>query len=1100
MGHAQVETVTAVEKQRTVLITCAAQNAGLASIRSLHAAGWRVVAVDSDRRAKGLVGKGCDVPLVAPAAPGNDPAGYASFIFKTLRNENVDVLLPVTDEAIFALLPYREEIEKIVAVPWPSTDSLRAAADKQATFALAETIGLVVPQMTQIPAPRPAAELADLTFPLVVKPHRSLIAGRKVAVTYADDAEELAKILDDLPDGAFPVLLQQRIVGPGEGYFGVYEHGRPVVESAHRRLREMPPSGGVSTLREAIEVPDDLRAMSRKLLAAWQWHGPAMVEFKRGPDGRPYLMEVNGRLWGSLQLSVDAGIDVPLASVLVAAGLAVPPMTYQPGVKTRWLLGDADALLTRLLKRDAAQNLPPDALSRRRWLTEFVADFFRPAVHLEVLRLRDFAPFDREFTNWAGNKWRLVRRRLVRSIDSVPALLHVHSNFSYDGEMSVAELAAMARDNGFGVLCLADHTRGLTPDRARRMVAECEANSRDDLLIVPGFEFDQRDEHHILGLGMTQLVAEDNYGALITEIRAQGGFSVLAHPKPGDLTRHPELTYTVDGIEIWNTVHDGQYLPNPAAAAEFHHAQQHGGVAVPLAASDFHHRGNLKSLALHLHLRPGGLDWPAVRDALRNGRFHLANRWYRVPSTGLGTAGIAAVRFLRRAQNVVAQAKARWRARRSVPYWEYLGCDAQDAGPTRDEPDVAAICWRVIGTFAGEDRRGPCCAHLPDCRDCDYYRFVNGTWTGRPPLRVLHLIETVNPGGAEQMIIDLVAGLRGKNVTSHVLLIKHGWLEDRLREMHVPVTVRPLRGSRDWRWIADLIRIVRRRRYDLLHSHEFTMNGYTFLAGRFGHAPTLATVHGNIEYVKARWRRRGIYTWLARQAKPMVAVSGDTRRRLVADLGLPADGVRVIHNGVSLDDKTPDRDWFRREYGLAPGAKLIGVIGRLTTVKGADVLIDALPHLAREYPDFHVAFLGRGELLAQLTAQVAKLGLADRVTFLGHVDNVRQRLGAFDLIVIPSRHEGLSLTLIEAMAASLPIVATAVGGTPEALEDQVSGLLVPPEDPAALAEACARLLRDPERAARLGARARERVMRDFTLDRMVSAYLSLYTEKTGRKP
>jgi glycosyltransferase involved in cell wall biosynthesis/predicted ATP-grasp superfamily ATP-dependent carboligase/predicted metal-dependent phosphoesterase TrpH len=1085
-------------KQPSVLITCAAQNAALAAIRSLHRAGWAVLAVDEDPAAKGLASRGCSERHIAPVAPGEDPPAYAAFILDLLRAREIDVLLPVTDAAIFALLPVREEIEKLTAVPWPGADALEAAADKDATFALARELGVPAPAMVRVAFDDSAFDPAALTYPVVIKPHRSLVAGRKVAVDYAAGPEELTGLMAALPPGAYPLLLQQRIVGAGEGYFAVYDHGEPVLEAAHRRGREMPPSGGVSTVREAVAVAEDVREAARRLLGAWRWHGPAMVEFKRGVDGRAYLMEVNGRLWGSLQLAIDAGADVPLAAALVAQGKPVPQMDYRPGFKTRWLLGDVDATLTRLLKSDSALKLPPDTPSRAAWLGAFVADFFKPSVRLELLRLGDTRPFWRELRAWAANKARFVKRRLLPRRHGVRTLIHVHSTFSYDGELSIAQLAALMREKGVQVCCLTEHTRQLTAERGQRLVAECAEHSGEDLLLVPGLEFDQKGWHHILALGITEMLPEFDYPELVRMIHDRGGIAVLAHPGAEDIDQDPEVARQVDAIEVWNAMHDGRYLPNAAALEQYCRARRLGARAVAVAGIDFHYRDNLKNVALYLDLPAGKLDWPSVREALRNGRFFASNGIVRLPAWGYSRWMLPIIGWLRAAQKMVARLKNRRRARTLTPYWEYMDCACGQEGPAKDEPHGATICWRVMGTFSGNDRRGECCKHIEDCSQCAYYQYANGTWPGERPLRVLHLIETINPGGAELMMLGLITSLPRDKVTSHVVVIKHGWLEQRLREHNIPVTVMPLKRQLDWRWVRDLARLAKRREYDVLHSHEFTMNAYAFLAGKLSGLPTQATVHGNLEYLQGHWKRRGMYRWLTLAAAPLVAVSDEIRRMLVEEIGLLAEEIKVVHNGVPVDEVAQGDCPSREELGLPTAGRLIGVVGRLHPIKGPDVMIDAMPKLLEAAPDVRLLFFGQGHMRPELEQRVARLGLGDAVSFMGYAENIRDVMHCLDLVVVPSRYEGLSLTLIEAMATELPIVATNVGGTPEAITDGENGLLVPVEDPGALAEACLRLLTDPELAARLAEQAQRRAVADFGIAEMASAYLALYESKVRR--
>src|SRR6185503_9660028 len=168
--------------------------------------------------------------------------------------------------------------------------------------------------------------------------------------THVSNAVECRRVLAALPTAAFPVLLQRRVSGVGEGFFALRWGGRTVSMFAHRRLREKPPAGGVSVYRESIALDDGLMGPGLRLLEALGWNGVAMIECKREEaTGRQVIMEVNGRFWGSLQLAIDAGVDFPSLLVRCAAGETVPfSADYRVGVRSRWFWGDVDHLYLRL--------------------------------------------------------------------------------------------------------------------------------------------------------------------------------------------------------------------------------------------------------------------------------------------------------------------------------------------------------------------------------------------------------------------------------------------------------------------------------------------------------------------------------------------------------------------------------------------------------------------------------------------------------------------------------------------------------------------------------------------------------------------------------
>jgi predicted ATP-grasp superfamily ATP-dependent carboligase len=212
-----------------------------------------------------------------------------------------------------------------------------------------------------------------------------------------------------LPLTAYPLLLQQRVIGPGVGVFLLLWDGDLVATFAHRRLREKPPSGGVSVYRESIRVDQSLIDRSRRLLDSFGWRGVAMIEYKLDEaSGVPVIMEINGRFWGSLQLAIDAGVDFPSLLVARALGQKVyGPASYKVGIRSRWEWGGVDYLVARLRRSDAELSLPAGGPGRIRSVLSALLPWL-PGDRLEVLRLGDPRPFLRETAQYFR---RSTRRR-----------------------------------------------------------------------------------------------------------------------------------------------------------------------------------------------------------------------------------------------------------------------------------------------------------------------------------------------------------------------------------------------------------------------------------------------------------------------------------------------------------------------------------------------------------------------------------------------------------------------------------------------------------------------------------------------------------------
>ncbi len=243
------------------------------------------------------------------------------------------------------------------------------------------------------------------SYPVVLKPTRSVVetggGSMKTSVFYARNAEELSRATAAIGPDAFPVLVQRKVVGPGVGVFLLTQGGAVVASFGHRRIREKPPSGGVSVLSESAAPPKALLESSADLLQALGWDGLAMVEYKQDEKtGQYVLMEINGRLWGSLQLAIDSGVDFPALLVSLALGEQPAPQgPYRLGARTRWTLGDLDHLIARVTKSREALRLPPSSPGPAGAVGAFLRGFF-PPIRSEILRRDDVGPAWRELQVW----------------------------------------------------------------------------------------------------------------------------------------------------------------------------------------------------------------------------------------------------------------------------------------------------------------------------------------------------------------------------------------------------------------------------------------------------------------------------------------------------------------------------------------------------------------------------------------------------------------------------------------------------------------------------------------------------------------------------
>lgn len=386
---------------RAILVTDGDERSALAVVRSLGRAGHKVyVCSTSGQSIAGASRHASGEQIVAPSLTSAD--SFAREIRSLIELWGIDVLFPMTEQAFNAVFA-NPELFIDVLIPAASPENFRAISDKRLVTEAAAACGLAVPTQIVLGTPADAGNLGEreLHFPMVVKPARSVAQKNgtqiKLGVIHCHDRSSLRSALDRLPSVAYPLLLQQRIVGPGVGVFLLLWDDELVAKFAHRRLREKPPAGGVSVYRESIAPDPVLVERSRRLLDRFGWSGVAMIEYKVDEKtGTPFIMEINGRFWGSLQLAIDAGVDFPKLLLARASGERVyGPSEYKLGIRSKWEWGEVDYALARLRRTDAELSLPPGSSGRLRAVLRLFLPWV-PGDRFEVFRASDPAPFFRE--------------------------------------------------------------------------------------------------------------------------------------------------------------------------------------------------------------------------------------------------------------------------------------------------------------------------------------------------------------------------------------------------------------------------------------------------------------------------------------------------------------------------------------------------------------------------------------------------------------------------------------------------------------------------------------------------------------------------------
>jgi L-malate glycosyltransferase len=373
--------------------------------------------------------------------------------------------------------------------------------------------------------------------------------------------------------------------------------------------------------------------------------------------------------------------------------------------------------------------------------------------------------------------------------------------------------------------------------------------------------------------------------------------------------------------------------------------------------------------------------------------------------------------------------------------------------------------------------------------------------------RVLNVVPTLMCGGTENQFMTLARMLdRVRFDVEFACLRRWGGFVDELLARNIPLTEYPVSTFRSLAAVAQqarLTRHIRRRRIQIVHAYNFYGNVFATPPARLVAPVVIASIRDRAPYLTRMQKRVQRY---ACQFADCILVNADAVKDWLISDGYDASKIAVIRNGVDLArfDDLPSQINVRREVGLSDDTPLVGVVSRLTRLKGLENFLEAAAMVRSRVPS--VRFLVVGETspmdrayLGELQDYAVRCGVAEHVTFTGLRSDVPAMLRSFTVSVMPSLNEALSNVLLESMAAGAPTVATRVGGTPEALVDGVTGVLVPPADSAALADAIVHLLSNPQLAAHLGCAARARIADHFSVRRMVRATEDLYTDLLERK-
>lgn len=363
--------------------------------------------------------------------------------------------------------------------------------------------------------------------------------------------------------------------------------------------------------------------------------------------------------------------------------------------------------------------------------------------------------------------------------------------------------------------------------------------------------------------------------------------------------------------------------------------------------------------------------------------------------------------------------------------------------------------------------------------------------------KILQIIDGLNIGGAEILLVDLVTGIQQAGLDVLVGYSTPGVLKDRLEEAGVPCIRLPRYGRVDPFLFLNMCRLILLEKPDVVHTHLFKSDLHGRLAAAVCRVPVIvSTLHNTDVWAKKPLLGR-IYGATAAFANQLIAVTEEVRNYQIEHTGISPRKIVVIKNGIRVEKFQPNpnrKQALRDELRISTGIPLVGIIGRLQPQKDHGCFLRSAALIWQAMPQARFVVIGEGPLREDLQAQAAQLGLEDAVVFCGLRQDIPEVLASLNILVISSLWEGLPVTLLEAMAAGIPVVATQVGGIPEVVQSETSALLVPPGSPEALAEACLRILRDRKFAARLAQNALDVVRSQYSVDAMIAKTLMLYKE------
>jgi glycosyltransferase involved in cell wall biosynthesis len=362
-------------------------------------------------------------------------------------------------------------------------------------------------------------------------------------------------------------------------------------------------------------------------------------------------------------------------------------------------------------------------------------------------------------------------------------------------------------------------------------------------------------------------------------------------------------------------------------------------------------------------------------------------------------------------------------------------------------------------------------------------------------MRVCHLVSGDLWAGAEVQAYSLIKGLsKLEGILVEVITFNEGILSSKLRKDGISLDIVPESETNVISMIQKIVSILWNKKTDILHTHGFKENFIGGIAAKLCLLKAVVRTH----HGQAMLKSKGLNGWIEKinahlLTKHHISVSEDLREFLKKN-GYEQSKITMIHNGIDFErmDLGKGSDFLRKDFNIGENITVIGTIGRMEAIKGHKYFIEGAGLILEKEKNVCFVIVGDGALMEEMRNYAEKLNITQQIRFAGFRHDSLNCLNMFDIFALTSLHEGIPITLLEAMSLGKPIVATNVGGIPEVIENNYSGVLIPPEDPYSFAEACVRLANDSSLRERLSVKARAEVRRRFSLETNILQTIQLY--------